>query len=282
MTEDRDKDAPSLEPPRLFGRKRRQKDERPAEVVPPQVEDRADAEPTLVDVPVVEPDQTPTAAVPPVAAPAPVVEPEPAPEPVREPVVEPPAAPPVREPVREPVARRVPVSTPASPPPPAEPAPPLFVEQALREPADHAPAEQEPEQPAAPREPWEPFVTGMAAACLVGALVGLGTVALTWAGLRACEVAQGTSSCGNPGFLLLLAILVAMVLAGSALLKAFRVADPGSTSFLAVGLLTVLVLLFLIEVLFSWTMVIVIPLLAVGCFALSHWVTTTFVETDAD
>lgn len=243
---DRDTEAPSLEPPTLFGRKRRRKNapEAPA----------AD-EATRVDLPAVEPDETPTAVV----------------EPVVEPITEPAA-----EPVPEPVVERSPEPSP----------PPLFVDETPRPaPAPVLTEQAQPEAPAeapaeAPSEPREPFVTGMPAACLTGLLVGLATVGLTWLGLRACEVARGTSSCGNPGFLLLIAILVAMVLAGSALLRAFRVADPSSTSFLAVGLLTVLVLLFLIEALFSWTMVIVIPLLAIGCFAASHWVTT--LVTDAD
>lgn len=261
---DRDTEAPSLEPPTLFGRKRRKKNapEAPAAV-----------EATRVDLPAVEPDETPTAVVEPVVEP--VVDPAPgrAPEPAPEPVVA--RRPePAAEPVAEPVVERTPQATP----------PPLFVDETPRPaPAPVLTEQAQPEPPVeapAPREPREPFVTGMPAACLTGALVGLATVGLTWLGLRACEVARGTSSCGNPGFLLLIAILVAMVLAGSALLRAFRVAEPTSTSFLAVGLLTVLVLLFLIEALFSWTMVIVIPLLAIGCFAVSHWVTT--LVTDAD
>ena len=76
----------------------------------------------------------------------------------------------------------------------------------------------------------------MAAAIVTGLLVGVLTVGLTGASQRLCEVLQGTSSCGNPGFILLVAIMIAMVFLGSALLRAFRVPDPGSTSFLAVGL----------------------------------------------
>ena len=69
-----------------------------------------------------------------------------------------------------------------------------------------------------------------------------------------------------------------MVFLGTLLLRSFRVTDPGSTSFLAVGLLAVLALLFLVDVLFNWWMIIVIPLCSVATFALSHWVTATFVE----
>ncbi|MDN4171967.1 hypothetical protein QWY28_03325 [Nocardioides sp. SOB77] len=272
---DRDQDAPSLEPPTLFGRKRRKKDAAPAPV-------RSD-EATRVDTPALPVDETPTTVVPPVAEPAPTPPPAPASEPTRAPE---PAPEPVREPAPATEVVPVPPPTPARQAPPRpertpEPAAlPFFADEAPVMVEHDAPAEPTRlSEQAEPAEPREPFVTGMPAACLTGLVVGLATVALTWLGLRGCEAAKGTSSCGDPGFFLLLAILVAMVLLGSALLRFFRVSDPGSTSFLAVGLLTVLVLLFLIEALFSWTMLIVIPVLAIGCFALSHWVTTTFVDT---
>ena len=68
------------------------------------------------------------------------------------------------------------------------------------------------------------------------------------------------------------------MLVGQVLLKAFQVPDPGSTSFLAVGLIAVVALLFLIDVILDWQMIIVIPLVGVAAFLLSHWVTTAFVE----
>ena len=118
----------------------------------------------------------------------------------------------------------------------------------------------------------------MAAALVTGAVVGVLMVGLTGAGFRLCEVIQGAPSCGDPGFLLLLAIVIVVILVGKALLAAWAVPDPGSTSFLAVGLLCVVALLFLVDVLFNWWMIIVIPVLGMLCFALSHWVTTAFVD----
>ena len=44
--------------------------------------------------------------------------------------------------------------------------------------------------------------------CVTGLLVGVITVGLVWASQRLCEVLRGTSSCGDAGFLLLLAVLV--------------------------------------------------------------------------
>ena len=68
------------------------------------------------------------------------------------------------------------------------------------------------------------------------------------------------------------------VLLGTVVLRLCRVPEAGSTSFLAVGLTSVIALLFLIDALFEWWMIIVIPLVSVATFLLSHWVTTTFVE----
>jgi hypothetical protein len=177
-----------------------------------------------------------------------------------------------------------------APPPPPEPvtAPPLFADELEGEAASAPPAPAaepvaaEPEEPKPrrrPRTPRElPVIPGMAAAVLTGVLVGIITVGLTWGSLRLCEVVQGTSSCGNPGYALLVAILVVTSVLGALMLKAWGVPDPGSTSVLAVGLLAVLALLFLVDVLFSWTMIIVIPAVAALTFALSHWVTTAFIE----
>ncbi|HEY0950054.1 hypothetical protein, partial [Nocardioides sp.] len=117
---------------------------------------------------------------------------------------------------------------------------------------------------------------GMPAVLLTGVVVGLGIVGLTWASLRLCEGVQGTSSCGDTGYGLLIAILVVMVVVGMLLLRLARVPEPGSTSFLAVGLTCVLALLFLVDSLLDRPMVVVIPLISAGTFALAHWVTRTF------
>lgn len=180
------------------------------------------------------------------------------------------------------------------PVPPAPAAPPLFVDEApATRPSPVAQAERDgggdsedgdgdDESSAGsrkqPREFRLPSIGGMAASLLTGLVVGLLTVGLTWGSLRLCEVVQGTPSCGNPGFFLLLAIMVVMVLLGRLLLHAFRVADPGSTSFLAMGTVAVIALVFLVDLLFLWWMVLVIPAVAMASYALAHWVTTSLVE----
>jgi hypothetical protein len=200
----------------------------------------------------------------------------------------------------------VPPPAPTSPSsfrPPGEPADdrPLYADEAAdtavlppteeAQPAKAAKAPKSPKPAKKPKEPlpWKvpktprekpliPEVPGMTVAVLTGILIGLLACGATYLGLQGCESIRGTSSCGGPGFLLLVTIMIALVLIGAFVMKAFRVTDPGSTAFLAVGLLAVIVLLFLVDVIFEWYMIIVIPLVGAGTFALSHWVTTTFIE----
>ena len=113
---------------------------------------------------------------------------------------------------------------------------------------------------------------------LAGLVVGAAGVLLTWGGLRGCEALRGTSSCGGPGLLLLVAIAAVMVLTGSALLRLMRVPDPGGTSFLGVGIVGVVTFVGLLDVVFSQAMLVVLPLLGAVAFALARWVTTRFVD----
>lgn len=245
---DKDQDGPSLEMPSLgFGRRKKGKKatvEAPVET--PTAESTPAEESTAVMEPVAA---TPRAPTPARAAPAPA----PAPE---RPLFADEAPSSV-----EPAVKTEPVATP-------EP--------------ESQPIGGERKAPKEKREFTLPDIGGVPASMITGLLVGAIMVGLTWAGFRLCEVVQGTQACGNPGFLLLVAIVVAMVWLGSVLLKAWGIPDPGSTSFLGVGLLAVLALLFLVDVLFSWWMIIVIPVIAMLTYALSHWVTTAFVEPPTD
>jgi hypothetical protein len=173
------------------------------------------------------------------------------------------------------------MTQPLAPPVPPTPdaPPPLF--------ADEVPGPDEPApepEPAAPapepvrRDRAVPAVSGRVAAALAGLVTGAVIVGLTSASFGLCNSIRGTNSCGNPGILLLVAILVVAVVLGSVVLRLLKVPEPGSTSFLAVGLTSVVALLFLVDLLFEWWMVIVIPLVSVATFVLSHWVTETFVE----
>jgi hypothetical protein len=165
---------------------------------------------------------------------------------------------------------------------------PLFVEETADAPAVEPVAgtgvesggarrQRRQDRPRRPERPTRPPRSpgGVVAVLLTGLLVGVLVVALTLLSQRGCAAVQGTSSCGEPGLLLLLAILVASVLLGATALRLARVPDPGSTSFLGVGLLTVLALLFLVGSLFEWWAAVAVPVLSVLTFGLSHWVTTS-------
>ena len=251
---DQKKDEPSLELPSLAMRWRRSKDEQP---LPAGTEPRPhDEEPAAREPAPAEPDDT-----------------APATEPVDSaPVVEAPVA---AEP--EPVAAETTTQT----LPPVEDHEPVAMETS----AAHAAAEgSEPTRAASPGVPRQererrlPTLSGPAAAAFTGLLVGLLTVGLTVASLHLCTVLRGTSTCGNPGVLLLVVILAVMIVLGGAMLRAWEVPEPGSTSFLGVGLMTAVALIFLLGSLQQWWMVIALPLVAAATFLASRWVTSTFTE----
>jgi len=280
MSDEQDKLKVSLEPPKLFGRKKKAAEraeppspadaQRPARPAPePESRPEAPAEPT--------PEATPSAGPDPAPQPAPQPEPEPesasdwAPEPDPDPDPAPEVQPEVQP---EAVTRVLPEDPVAAPrPAPAPRSEPVEVEP---EPVSTAAIE---DAEIAAMNDGGPLVTLYRAAALTGLVVGAAMVVLTWLSLRGCEAVRGTSSCGGgPGFLLLVATFALCVLLGAQLLKAFSIPDPGSSSFLAVGLVAVVALLFLIDLLDHWSTLIIVPILSVGAHLASVWVTKTFVD----
>ena len=180
----------------------------------------------------------------------------------------------------------VPVSAVAEPATPA-PEPATQALDPIAPPAAAAPAVASPTAPAPATQP-EPAqrttpmlgLGALPASLLTGVVVGLLTALLGYGSQRLCEAVRSTSSCGGAGVLMLVAILVAMTLLGSALLRAFLVPDAVSSSVMAMGLLAVLVMLFLMDAAFSPAMFVVIPVLAAGCYAAAHWVSTASTATD--
>ena len=305
MADEQDKQQPSLELPGVFGRKKRGKqraDEVAPETATPAVEP---AEPA------VEPVTLPETA-PPLAEPrtAPVVigaiSDPPADEPALEPATEPiqesspdPAAEPVEAPVARRTAWRRRTATPAAAEPEAAPerepvpvgAPPLFAEEPREVRSETAlMAPVGPDAPAEPREkrarPSLPSVSlpalgGYLAATITGLVIGLLLVGLTFGALRGCEAVRGTATCGGSAGLVLLVVIMALLITlGGLMLRAFGVPDPTSTSFLAMGMVAVISLLFLLDVLLSPWMLAVLPLITVAMYAAAQWVTTAFVDVD--
>ena len=244
--EDRGNDGPSLELPSFsFGRRRKRRD----------VDETPRPDPVPEQAPGPAGEEAPTTVTPP-----PVVS-----EPVGRP-----APPPL-------LADDAAMTGQIPPAPPGAVSTPVIEHEPEHEP------DREPVTDSGPRRARRsrtlPAVGGMAAAVITGVLVGILTVGLVWASTRLCEVVRGTSSCGGPGYLLMLAIVVAMALLGAVLLRVWHLPEPGSTSVLAVGLMAVVALL-LVDLLFSWWMIVVIPAVTALTFALAHRLTASFASAD--
>ena len=122
-------------------------------------------------------------------------------------------------------------------------------------------------------------VSGLPAAAVTGVVVGGLAVLLAWLAGLGCSAVGGTSSCGGAaGLPLLLVGLVVLAWTGAVLLRLFAVAEAGSTSLLAVGILAVLVMVFLLGSLDEWWSAVAVPLASVAAYAVSWWVTTTVVD----
>jgi len=121
------------------------------------------------------------------------------------------------------------------------------------------------------------------AAIITGAISGLICVLLAKGASSGCEAIRDNSSCGGGiGLLALVAILAIEVLIGANLLKAWKVSDPFSTSFLGVGLVAMVAMLFFLDVIEEASMVAVIPVITAVSFLLSWWVTVKFVEESSE
>jgi hypothetical protein len=129
--------------------------------------------------------------------------------------------------------------------------------------------------------PMKPAV----AALFSGLISGLVCVALTWGEVSGCEAIRGHNNCNDGfGLLALVVVLAIEIVVGANLLKAFKVSDPFSTSFLGVGLVAMVVMLTFMgdDKVISPMMVLVIPALTAAAFLLSWWVTVRFIEEPTD
>lgn len=163
------------------------------------------------------------------------------------------------------------------------PAAEVAAEPAVPETSTVVQREPEPEPVAvAPRARRElPAVSGLVAAVVTGLVVGLLAVALAWLAGVGCDAARGTTSCGGAiGFPVLVAVVAILAWAGTLLLRTLRVADAGSTSLLAVGVLAVLVMVFLLGSLDAWWAVIAVPVLAAASYAGSWLLTHSVADSE--
>ena len=126
-----------------------------------------------------------------------------------------------------------------------------------------------------------PVVNPYLVVVVTGVVCGLIAVVLSIATQRGCETVRGVGSCGGIGLLALLVILAIEIVIGAALMRAFDIPDPTSTAFLGVGIVAVLAMVFFLGSLESVWMFLVLPLLSAASFAVSYWVSTTFVDVPA-
>ncbi len=125
-----------------------------------------------------------------------------------------------------------------------------------------------------PKIPQLPDVPAWAAALATGLLAGVAGVLLVVLGLLGCEALRGAPSCGDAGYPLLTAIIVGVGLGAMALLRFARVNDAGAISFIAVCLVLVVLMLGMIDVVFSAWMWALLP----GLCALAFVATTLMVH----
>lgn len=254
-------DGPSLELPRLFRRKKARKS-RDRDDEPRRVDETATPAPPETPQPGVD-------DVAQVTMPLPVPAAEPAVDPRPEPDSEP-----ARAPEPEPAPQAESTTTHAMQP--AEPA-----TGTTRVEAPPAPPRLERSRKRI-REPGGQTMSPALTAVLVGAVVAALGIGLTYLGLLGCEAVRGTQSCGGPGLLVMLVIMVAMVVAGAAALKAAGVPHSGSLSFLGFGILTVVVLTFLLEHLYEPWALVALPLISAASYGIAHSVTTRFTDAATD
>jgi hypothetical protein len=188
-----------------------------------------------------------------------------------------------RDPVQPipPVDPSPPIEPPEPAPPAPRPQPAEWRQQVAVLPAAGEEENGEHEEDAEPpvrRRRAHVHLPGAVVAMVTGALVGLALVGLTTAGLGLCSVVRGTSSCGTPGYLVLLAITVGLVFLGALMLRLLGVPTNASTSFLGLSLVIVVILLALLPVIDAWWMVIAVPVVSMLCYLAAWRLTTTYVE----
>ncbi len=266
-----DKQEPNLELPSMlgFGRKKKKSKATDADHPAPDAVQAPPAPATPPAAPPVAPAAVRSTGA--TRTPPPMPPPRRAPEPTAsEPTLAPPAAPPASAP--GPATAPRPARTPKAPKEPKAP-------KAAKPPKVKTPKAPKVPKVAKERDPLVlPAVDPRIAAAVTGILVGLLAVCLIIVAVRGCEAVRGVGSCGGFGLFALLAILGIEVIAGAALLKAWRFTDPTSTSFLAVGLVAVMAMLFFLDAIDSVWMFLVIPVLTALSYLLSWWISRTFVE----
>ncbi|GGU23164.1 hypothetical protein [Nocardioides albus] len=148
------------------------------------------------------------------------------------------------------------------------------------------PKAKAPRTPKAPKEPKAPSQrrlklatpTGMSAAVMIGAIVGAFMTLAIWFSGTVSQWTRGTSSLGDKGAIILITVFVLAVVVGGYLLRLASARSPFTISFLGSALVAVVSMLFLTELFDHAWGVIVAVILTAAAYALSYWVTTTYID----
>jgi len=172
-------------------------------------------------------------------------------------------------------------------PPVVAPEPPA--EKAAEKPAKKQKAQKPPKpakEPRAPKEPKEPIQrriklgtpSGLSAAVMIGAIVGAFMALAVWFSGTVSQWTRGTSSLGDKGAIILIAVFALAIIVGGYLLRLAGARSPFTISFLGSALIAVLSMLFLTDVFAHAWGVIVVVILAAAAYALAYWVTTNYID----
>ncbi|MEU4452112.1 hypothetical protein AB0F44_12320 [Nocardioides sp. NPDC023903] len=169
--------------------------------------------------------------------------------------------------------------------PPAEKA----AKKAAAKPAKKQKAQKPPKpakEPRAPKEPKEPLQrrinlgtpSGLSAAVMIGAIVGAFMALAVWFSGTVSQWTRGTSSLGDKGAIILIAVFALAIIVGGYLLRLAGARSPFTISFLGSALVAVLSMLFLTDVFAHAWGVIIVVILTAAAYALSYWVTTNYID----
>lgn len=172
-------------------------------------------------------------------------------------------------------------------PPVVAPEPPA--EKAAEKSAKKQMAQKPPKpakEPRAPKQPKDPSQrrfnlgtpSGLSAAVMIGAIVGAFMALAVWFSGTVSQWTRGTSSLGDKGALILIAVFALAIIVGGYLLRLAGARSPFTISFLGSALVAVLSMLFLTDVFAHAWGVIIVVILAAAAYALSYWVTTNYID----
>ena len=171
-------------------------------------------------------------------------------------------------------------------PPVVAPAPPAE-KPAKKQKAQKPPKPaKEPRASKAPKQPKEPSPrrinigtpSGLSAAVMIGAIVGAFMALAVWFSGTVSQWTRGTSSLGDKGAIILIAVFALAIIVGGYLLRLAGARSPFTISFLGSALVAVLSMLFLTGLFVHAWGVIVVVILAAAAYALAYWVTTNYID----